>query len=567
MATRSKAKKRPAAKKRRPATRKKATRKKTTRKKTTRKKTTRKKTTRKKTTRKKTTRKKTTRKKATRKKTTRKKTPGASRRPRKPVPRQPAPADSTPPAQPVPPANGAPGANPPPKTAPAGKPGQVGGAAGIRVRMYRVGFGDFFLLSLRGTDGTVKHILVDCGVHAANLGTIGTAINQLAEDTGKQLALVIMTHHHADHISGFATGKDDFKDFNVEAVWMPWFEDPKDATATAFQANITAVATHLQLQLAAAGRQNDQYHDMAENITGVLTAAGGSNDVAMATLRGGFANPVTPTYYKAGDPANLPESLVKIGLTAKILGPPGPDQLDLVAQMDNNTYQYLAGGDTSTDAPPARLNPAYIARNGKDAYPPEAFKYFTAANLEKRVGLAQPDVLAAQAQKADNSINNQSLVVFFTFGGKTMLFAGDAQWGNWDNFLFDGATVDDTTQLTGTAKAILGNLDFYKVGHHGSRNATPKPAVAGIRNGAVAMCSTQPGAYGSPAKNTEVPQGKLLAALQAKTHFVRSDQVGVSGSGVELDQSDPKQATDTTDAFDSKFFVKDDVKGYIDYNM
>ena len=427
--------------------------------------------------------------------------------------------------------------------------------------MYRVGFGDFFLLSL-SKGGTTKHVLIDCGVHAANLGTIGQAIKQLAEDTGKQLALVIMTHHHADHISGFAIGQADFKEFNVERVWMPWFEDPKNKTATAFQANITAVATHLQLQFGAQGR-NDQFRDMAENITGVLTAAGASNDVAIATLKGGFADPNTPVdYYKAGDPATLPQSLVSLGLTAKIVGPPGPDQLDLVAQMDNNTYQYVAE-DTNVNAPPARINDVFRAT--KDDYPSEAFALFSAKKIADQIAAAQPDVLAAQAQKADNTINNQSLVVYFTFGGKTMLFAGDAQWGNWDNFLFDGANVDETTQLTSSSKAILANLDFYKVGHHGSRNASPIPAVQAMRDGVVAMCSTQPGAYGSPAKNTEVPQAKLLTALEAKTkqRLARSDQVGVPL--VKLDQSDPKQATDT-DPLPS-IFKKDDQKGYIDYEM
>ena len=34
--------------------------------------------------------------------------------------------------------------------------------------MYRVGFGDFFLVSVNGADGEKKHILIDCGVHDAH---------------------------------------------------------------------------------------------------------------------------------------------------------------------------------------------------------------------------------------------------------------------------------------------------------------------------------------------------------------------------------------------------------------
>src|SRR5262249_49748484 len=47
------------------------------------------------------------------------------------------------------------------------------GSAGIRVRMFRIGFGDFFLLSVPAAGGS-KHILIDCGVHATDLKTIGT---------------------------------------------------------------------------------------------------------------------------------------------------------------------------------------------------------------------------------------------------------------------------------------------------------------------------------------------------------------------------------------------------------
>jgi len=132
-----------------------------------------------------------------------------------------------------------------------------------------------------------------------------------------------------------------------------------------------------------------------------------------------------------------------------------------------------------------------------------------------------PDALAARAEAADKTLNNQSLVVLFTFRGKNLLFAGDAQWGNWENFLYGGAYGPGRTTLTDKAKTVLGQLDFYKVGHHGSTNATPKDAVAAMRDGLVGMCSTEENAYGG------VPKGPLLAALSQKMHgqLARSDQV------------------------------------------
>src|SRR5271163_922661 len=100
----------------------------------------------------------------------------------------------------------------------AGGQGNAGAPAGnIRVRMYRVGFGDFFLLTVPGKNGPA-HILIDCGVHAANIGTIEQCVEDMAKETGRNLALVILTHYHADHMSGFATCSGDFAQFSVGAV-------------------------------------------------------------------------------------------------------------------------------------------------------------------------------------------------------------------------------------------------------------------------------------------------------------------------------------------------------------
>ena len=59
---------------------------------------------------------------------------------------------------------------------------------GLRVRMFRVGFGDFFLLTVPTAQGD-RHILIDCGVHAKALGSIQDAVRQMASDCGNELAL------------------------------------------------------------------------------------------------------------------------------------------------------------------------------------------------------------------------------------------------------------------------------------------------------------------------------------------------------------------------------------------
>jgi beta-lactamase superfamily II metal-dependent hydrolase len=394
------------------------------------------------------------------------------------------------------------------------------GPAGIRVRMYRVGFGDFFLLSLPTRDGD-KHILIDCGVHAKDLGTIQAAVAQMAADCGSELALVIMTHRHADHISGFAKCSEAFRDITVERVWMPWFEDPKNKTAMAFQSSLSALASRLSIGLAA--RQDPmwgQFISMADNITGGMNAAGGgsANQKALDVLHNGFKNAPEHDYYQAGDKAVLPQSLIDAGLTVQILGP--PIDPSLVSQMNYKAQQYLSD-NAQSDGERIKPFPTAFFTEPKD-YPPEAFKFYPVDEITKLINSVQPDVLAAQAVAADKTLNNQSLVLLFTIAGKTLLFAGDAQWGNWENFLYGGAYgTPGHTEITEEASAILNKIDFYKVGHHGSTNATPKDAVAHMRLGCAGMCSTQIDAY------NQVPREPLLQALRDRMdgQLARSDQV------------------------------------------
>jgi len=424
------------------------------------------------------------------------------------------------------------------------------GPGGIRVRMYRVGFGDFFLLSLQTAAGP-KHILIDCGVHHCDAGSIKQAVADMAAATGHELSLVIMTHRHADHISGFATCKDVFAQFTVGEVWMSWFEDKDNQVAMKFQTSLKAVAERMQLALAARARdEDDDFFAMAENATG----AGAANTVALNVLHGGFKNKADVKYYRAGDTPTLPKDLADAGLLAKVLGP--PEDLDLVSQMSSKNEQYLAASENSLSDPVQPFMPNFSVR-GRDYTPPDIPNY-NRKEIERSVMESQPDLLAAKAKQADNTLNNQSLVVLFTYKGKNLLFAGDAQWGNWENFLYGGRFgAPGHTALTQESKSILSSLDFYKVGHHGSTNATPKDALKAMRDGLVAMCSTQPGCFGKEANGAEVPRGPLLEAIEEKTHhqFARSDQV----------KAGREDATEGIEALSKPFTTPGDL--YIDYNL
>jgi hypothetical protein len=448
-----------------------------------------------------------------------------------------------------------PTANPP--AAPAARPVAAVKATGLKVRMYRVGFGDFFLLTIPTAAGP-RYILIDCGVFKGttgkgDLGSIVEAVEDLYQTTGGKLALVIMTHRHADHIAGFSRAPR-FKDFTVSMVWMPYWEQFNDAAGSAnnLQLEITQLAFRLAMQFR--GRDDEAARmalDQLANATGVdfnAAAKGkpsGGNAAALDILKNQFGkNGKNVRYYAAHDTPELPPELA--GLTAEILGPPPKDAQAFIAVMDlkKGVGQYL-DSTTTSDAGTEAIHPfrsEWVDEQHQEYPDRNRFRFndpIDYREVQKAVGSAQPDMLAAAAAKIDNFLNNQSLVVLFRFGGKNLLFVGDAQAGNWEDWLYDlkAPVVDPTTAgpLTPESQQILHTIDFYKVGHHGSTNATPIPVVEELRkntepNGFVAMCSTQPGVYGTPAKGTEVPRDPLMQAIGAECTLVRSDSFAITPS-------------------------------------
>jgi beta-lactamase superfamily II metal-dependent hydrolase len=413
--------------------------------------------------------------------------------------------------------------------------------------MYRVGFGDFFLLTVPGKHGPA-HILIDCGVHAKNLGTMNDCVQDMKRETGNRLALVILTHNHADHMSGFASNYDDFANIEVGAVWITNRLDPNNAKASKFMAQLTSVAQQLKLQLAARNDPADEEtHRKVENALGVASEdGGGSNAKALRLLQSGFRNKPKVYYYQGGDTPTLPDELEGM-ITAELLGPSPKDSDGEFAASDNKTEQYLAAlGDNGVPDP---ASPQPFDRKKWPAavsdYPKTTFDEFGEGpdSIETILTKMQPSALAAAADKLDGTLNNQSLVVLFTCNGKKLLFVGDAQWGNWAYWLYGKAVTGSDPGISGRAKEILGSIDFYKVGHHGSTNATPIPAVSALNQVCACMCSTAMGAYGSIAKKTEVPRTALIGALETRSgsRLVRSDWVDANEIKADPKADPPKQ--------------------------
>jgi beta-lactamase superfamily II metal-dependent hydrolase len=435
------------------------------------------------------------------------------------------------------------------------RPARRGKAEGVlRVRMYRIGFGDFFLLTVPTKAGP-QHILIDCGVHAGNIGTMDECVQDLVKETSGKLALVIVTHYHADHISGFASNFDDFAQFEVGAVWLTNRLDPTNEDAVKLLMQIKSVASELRLGLRlrlglGEGEEPGKNTELsqaqalykAENALGIqLGAREPSNEKALRLLTEGFKNKPKVYYYQGGDEPFLPDVL-KGAITAELLGPAPMDSGGVFSGADNKKEQYLAAAADDGMPETERLEPfedKWQRIADASSYPREAFGGFKSpVEMEKILHAAQPDAMLAMAEAVDGTLNNQSLVILFTCQGKKLLFVGDAQWGNWSYWLYGRKVSGEDPGITKTAKEILGSIDFYKVGHHGSTNANPIPAVEALNVNCVSMCSTESADYdrnkkrphGSIENKSEVPRTILMEALEKRTNnkLVRSDWIPVA---------------------------------------
>jgi beta-lactamase superfamily II metal-dependent hydrolase len=366
-----------------------------------------------------------------------------------------------------------------------------------KVRMYRQGLGDCFLITLprRGTDP--YFILIDCGVI---LGTkdpkimMTKVVENIINTTGGRLNLVVATHEHWDHISGFLQTRElwegkteeDDKKLEVDEVWLAWSEDSADDLAKKLNRDrhglrlaLTGAAAHLRM----AGSTGT-----ADEVTSLLEFFGatGSGRTTADALE--IIKRLSPNlrFCRPEDAPVIPDGTeVKI----YVLGPPHDEKLlkqYKPSTKQPETYGLALAELFMSDIQPALGDPSYGAPFDTASQIPmmvaEQMTFFKthywgedADSDEKdqgwrRIAGSWLDSSSALALQLDSATNNTSLVLAFELGdGDVLLFASDAQVGNWLSWQNLKWEVDGKAV---TGPDLLRRTIFYKVGHHGSHNAT-----------------------------------------------------------------------------------------------
>jgi beta-lactamase superfamily II metal-dependent hydrolase len=373
----------------------------------------------------------------------------------------------------------------------------------VRVRMYRQGLGDCFLLSFPRGQGKHTHILIDCGV-VLGTGEPGAVMTQVAQDvqetTGGKLDVLVITHEHWDHLSGFdeKQARAIFDKMEIGDLWLGWTEDEGDDLANSLREEREKKKAAVKAAKEAAKRRGlkRQAKRMAE-ILGFFGVSAAGDDDAGEEDGGGTAGAFIflkkkrkPTILETGESRPMPGVE---GVRVYVVGPPKDGE----AMRKTNPFKgegfglsdppigladaFLAGFDPNDQrAQPfaqavrrALVKPAPDASQTK-AHPVIRRYYeedFQWRNIDD-AWLATGERLALQL---DSATNNTSLVLAIELeGGDVLLFVGDAQAGNWRSWEARKWEVKEKKgePRTVTTADLLKRTIFYKVGHHGSHNAT-----------------------------------------------------------------------------------------------
>jgi hypothetical protein len=407
-----------------------------------------------------------------------------------------------------------------PKAAASGRKrgGRAAGASGtapkVRVRMYRQGLGDCFLITF-DVGGSEKHMLIDCGTLGAT--TTGVTLAKVVQDiqttTKKHLHLLIATHEHWDHVAAFDHLQNQFKAMTIDNVWMAWTEDPADVLAQ----KIRKTKEDLGAALAEASRAmtspaaSPESVARGEAVASILGFFDDSSlgagkfsqtvDDAMEFVRTGIGTKAR--YCNPGD-GPLEETWLP-GFRFFVLGPPRDEKalynlgehgsselyslaagLKAAAQLFDSgkaPSTYVQGSTVGEQSDFASALP-FDVRFRRESSAESTKEMFAKTYLAEKAGWRKVDedwmhVASDFALQLDSATNNTSLALAIEriADGKVLLFPADAQQGNWVSWhdpAIQWTVKDGSTSRNVKAANLLSRTVFYKVGHHSSHNATAR---------------------------------------------------------------------------------------------
>lgn len=371
----------------------------------------------------------------------------------------------------------------------------------VRVRMFRQGLGDCFLITF-DVGGDERHMLIDCGTLGnkytdVDIDDVAEHILDLLEPDGR-LDLLVVTHEHQDHVSGFRNKTLRQLKGKVDRVWLAWTENPKDQDAQKLAKTKhdlgMALATIVEAQpLAEVSEHVRDLLSFAGDVSAGPAAFGKTVDEAMDFVRKELGARVT---YRA--PPEMVQEEWLPGFRFYVLGP--PRDATLLKQLGEHGSEHLYGLQraaelhaAANDAWPSvedaekraalELEQPFDQQYCWDLNQHQASQYPEYSDPNNQWRAIENDWLGITSELAlqlDSLTNNTSLALAIEriVDGKVLLFPADAQLGSWLSWHGPKMTWsihdDSGNRQNVTAADLMHRTVFYKVGHHSSHNATAR---------------------------------------------------------------------------------------------
>ena len=433
----------------------------------------------------------------------------------------------------------------------------------VTVRMYNQGFGDCFLITLQGDDGKPRYMLIDCGVHHQypdRETKMQMVASDIAKKTGQHLDVVAITHEHTDHLYGFKYARDIFEKITVENLWLAWTENPDDTIAKELKQTVRKGVEELKASIGMLAPVNESFAFALQSLLDfeILPATGTTSELEYLRKHS-LRSPRRPEDYlqPGGKPLTIPG--VK-GVNIYVLGPPRCVSDIKTLTRENEMYPEFAALQNMAPflsalgiksevmqeenlryrvscpfAKSFEIDSKRASKNREYGRFFREFYGFSNTDPGQEWQRIDNDWLAPASELAlniNNLTNNTSLVLALelteTEPHKVLLFAGDAQVGNWLSWQQVEFYLDEEKKKIVKGAELLNKTIVYKVGHHGSRNATLREKGLEMMDDTdlVAMLPVDED-WAKIKMRWEHPATNLLARLKekSKNRVLRTDKI------------------------------------------